>query len=271
MGDSTRRTPKGADDQKLMNKALIGVGLCLVAGVTGLACAGTYSAVSAMNRQSDEIIAAAQAAANAQKAEDEQPAVVPENMISKDDLPEQILWMLENDVHYDEYGRPVDKSGKVVDDPTTEVYDPARNAYFFENDGSPKAPFIETLPSGESVKNEENTLPSGSTGDVAAPGVSTLPSDTSNSSSSGTMSDEWWLDSNGNVRSGLQLDDSGRPFYTVQRGDWLIRVADRYGFDYKDVAKESGISNPSLILPGDVLYFPDKVSSVSDSRAPGRG
>jgi len=43
--------------------------------------------------------------------------------------------------------------------------------------------------------------------------------------------------------------------YTVQRGDTLSGIASRYGLDYRDIARENGISNPNLIFPGQTLQL----------------
>src|SRR5258706_14245743 len=56
------------------------------------------------------------------------------------------------------------------------------------------------------------------------------------------------------------------PSHTLRQGDHLSRVAQQYGFrDYKliwddpqnaDLKKKRG--NPNVLLPGDVLFIPDK-------------
>lgn len=274
----------GRDDQKTSNNVLIGLGVGLITAVTGLACAGTYSAINAMNRQSEEAILAAQQAVDAAKDKTGGDVVdVPEEPTTPavtDDMSDQLKWMHENGITYNEYGLPVDKDGNLVDDPTTEVYDPSREAYFFNEDGTPKKPYLEELPGEEDEKDpkptekpddgsdttEDNT-DSSKNDPVAPPEVETpeQPSVTEPETSG------WWLDSNGNLLSGLSLDDNGRPYYVVKSGDWLIKIADRFGFDYMDLARESGIDDPSLILPGQIIRFPDKTGSISNSTAPGRG
>lgn len=50
------------------------------------------------------------------------------------------------------------------------------------------------------------------------------------------------------------LDNAGKPgFYTVQRGDTLIRIALDNGHNWRDVARWNNLDNPSLIEVGEVL------------------
>jgi LysM repeat protein len=44
--------------------------------------------------------------------------------------------------------------------------------------------------------------------------------------------------------------------YTVQRGDTLNRVATEFGVSGDDIVRTSGITNPNLLLPGQVLVIP---------------
>jgi LysM repeat protein len=45
--------------------------------------------------------------------------------------------------------------------------------------------------------------------------------------------------------------------YVVQRGDWLMRIARRFGVDPGVLARVNNISNPNRIFPGQVLIIPD--------------
>lgn len=261
----------GEADRKTSNALLIGVGVGLITAVTGLACAGTYSAINAMNRQSEEAIAAAQAIANGQNGTGGETVDVPEQTPPSEDVSDQIKWMQENGITYNEYGLPVDKDGNLVDDPTTEIYDPSRADYFYNEDGTPKdlSGNDDTEPSDETTEpsDEGNTDMPGNEPvtppDVDVPGQVTE----TEPATSG-----WWLDANGNLKDGLQLDENGQPYYVVKSGDWLIRIGERYGFDYQDLARESGIANPSLIMPGQIIRFPAQTTGhVSNSQAPGRG
>lgn len=56
---------------------------------------------------------------------------------------------------------------------------------------------------------------------------------------------------------------SGPGYYTVKRGDTLIRIAFEYGQDYKDIAAWNGLANPSAIKEGQVLRVVPPVSGES--------
>lgn len=55
--------------------------------------------------------------------------------------------------------------------------------------------------------------------------------------------------------------------YTVQRGDILSRIAQRYGVTVSQIVAANGIANPSLIFAGQVLIIPAG-GSPSDPGAP---
>lgn len=44
--------------------------------------------------------------------------------------------------------------------------------------------------------------------------------------------------------------------YTVQRGDWLITIAARFGVSWQALAAANHLSNPSLLYPGMTLVIP---------------
>lgn len=50
----------------------------------------------------------------------------------------------------------------------------------------------------------------------------------------------------------------GPKTYTVKSGDTLSEIGARYGVSYMDIANASGIENPDLIFPGQVLTIPQK-------------
>ena len=51
---------------------------------------------------------------------------------------------------------------------------------------------------------------------------------------------------------------SGAQTYTVKSGDTLSAIGAKYGVSYQAIAKASGIDNPDLIFPGQVLTIPEK-------------
>jgi LysM repeat protein len=44
--------------------------------------------------------------------------------------------------------------------------------------------------------------------------------------------------------------------YVVQRGDWLSRIAQRFGVSLFSLVQANNIFNPNLIFPGQVLVIP---------------
>ena len=299
---------------------------------------------------------------------------------------DQIGWMQDNKVVYDEYGLPEDQSGNLLDDPTTHVYDPARRAYFFNDDGTPKTPYIDDLPTTENYNPDENpvvvphvtpddghgtdpenpdnpvgqvpddgkvvnpdgsvtnpdgsvthpdgtvtnpdgtvtnpdgtvtnpdgsvtnpdgsvTLPDGSVvnpdGSVTHPDGTVTPAETGEPTNPTNPDDtnpdeestkpgrgertrpesEWWYEDNGNLLPGVQLDGNGKPYYVVKSGDALSRLGRRFGFNWHELAKVSGLvddeGNYKGLHPGDIIRFPDHApeqepTKVPDSKAPGRG
>jgi spore germination protein len=51
-------------------------------------------------------------------------------------------------------------------------------------------------------------------------------------------------------------------YYTVQRGDWLSRIAQRFGVTVQSIVTANAIANPSLIYAGQSLYIPCQVTVV---------
>lgn len=179
----------GLADERASNNLLIGLGVGLITTVTGLSAAGTFTAINAMNRQSEESIAEAeryQQELDRQKAEQDQasqpggngptgstsggddshysedPSTPPvtttpsqvDGMTREEflaSLPEQIQWMIEKHITYDEYGLPRDEYGSLMNDPTTTIYDPARWSYFFDEENQSKGPAPSELPTQSEI------------------------------------------------------------------------------------------------------------------------
>ena len=59
--------------------------------------------------------------------------------------------------------------------------------------------------------------------------------------------------------------ESGETVYTVQRGDTLWGIAQRYGTTSQELAQYNGISNPSLIYAGQQIKIPSAGSSENDA------
>lgn len=56
-------------------------------------------------------------------------------------------------------------------------------------------------------------------------------------------------------------------YYTVQLGDTLSRIAQRYNTTYKYLADVNGIANPNLIYPGQVLTISGAYSSNTNTES----
>lgn len=52
------------------------------------------------------------------------------------------------------------------------------------------------------------------------------------------------------------IDDNGILLYTVQAGDTLFSIAQRFGVSLDDVIEANNISNPDVIFEGDTLTIP---------------
>jgi LysM repeat protein len=63
-----------------------------------------------------------------------------------------------------------------------------------------------------------------------------------------------------NGQSSFQPSTKGAQ-YVVKSGDTLSSIGARYGVPYMDIARASGISNPNMIHPGQVLTIPGKTST----------
>jgi len=44
--------------------------------------------------------------------------------------------------------------------------------------------------------------------------------------------------------------------YTIQSGDTLATIAERFSVDIQDLIDANNLENPDLIFPGDVLTIP---------------
>lgn len=72
------------------------------------------------------------------------------------------------------------------------------------------------------------------------------------------------------IRPGQQViipAGSGAQSYTVRPGDTLSEIGQRFGVSWQSLARENGISNPNLILPGRTLSIPSGGSSNGSSGA----
>ena len=59
------------------------------------------------------------------------------------------------------------------------------------------------------------------------------------------------------IRQGDTTPPSGTTTYTVQRGDTLSEIAERFGTTVNELVRLNSIQNPNLIYPGQVLILPE--------------
>jgi len=59
------------------------------------------------------------------------------------------------------------------------------------------------------------------------------------------------------------MQTSCSAYYTVVAGDWLSRIAQRYGVSWQSIAAANGITNPNLIYPGQRFCIPGSSSQTT--------
>ncbi|QIB26950.1 5'-nucleotidase C-terminal domain-containing protein [Caloranaerobacter azorensis] len=56
--------------------------------------------------------------------------------------------------------------------------------------------------------------------------------------------------------------DTNPKTYTVKSGDVLWKIAESYGFDWKEIAKYNKLKNPHLIFPGQKILIPSTIKRI---------
>ncbi len=62
------------------------------------------------------------------------------------------------------------------------------------------------------------------------------------------------------IRIPKNKEDNSKTYYTVQKGDTLWAIAEKFygnGEQYKKIADANGIENPEMIFPNQTLYIPE--------------
>ena len=277
MGAKTRKKSSMADsDFRTSNGFIVGIGSAVVAAMGGMCALGGYNVVSAMNRQSDETIAAAREYAakkragldpSASQQQGSVQGITEQEENAAGWTSEQIKWMQDNHITYDKYGLPVDEDGNLVDDPTTQDDETKRyvtdDGVVMDENGNVVNPNVKENPAA-SAPSQSNP--------VQNPTVQTVPEGTGANNSNNAASQSvvtpvtadaqgqrnWWQDENGNLLPGLELDENGEPVHIVTSVDCLIHLGERYGYDYMELAEYNHVKNPDLIYDGDAIRFPPK-------------
>lgn len=206
-------------DSKLSNGILIGIGSAFVAATGGLCFFGGKSAVNAMNNEAGEAIVSEIARLNSEREAAKQPesTPVPEDQWTTD----QMKWMQENHITWNEDGFPINERGEVVDDPTTAVDEIAKWEALLEE---------RNRPADEPEPTPEPTA-------TPAP----LPEKPA------------WCYNNPLI----SIDEDGRLYYVTKEGDTLAWIAKQTGFTPSELADYNGIDDANAVLPaGTRIYFP---------------
>jgi N-acetylmuramoyl-L-alanine amidase len=58
------------------------------------------------------------------------------------------------------------------------------------------------------------------------------------------------------IQEAYPTGQTEQPFHKVQAGDTLSSIARRYGYTVAELAKQNNIADPSLIHPGQIIWFP---------------
>lgn len=85
------------------------------------------------------------------------------------------------------------------------------------------------------------------------------------------MSKKWILASIAALMIGLGAATAQEASYTVQRGDNLTRIAQRYNVTVQAIITRNNLTNPSRVLPGQVLIIPTGALQPLQPTAPGTG
>lgn len=148
----------------------------------------------------------------------------------------QLIWAQENRITWNELGYPVDASGHVVDDPTTDIDERVRASL-----GS----------SDENVSSD--------TGFGSADADIMTPSHSADTTPAADQNPE------------NHISSGSRGSYTIQQGDTLWDISQRTGYTVADLANVNQISDPNVIFTGTRLVFPTGLYSTGSSEIPGLG
>lgn len=207
------------------NQILTSVGCLFVIGVSIFSVMGTKMAVNSINRNAQDALVYAQQQANnrqmnATSVIDDVELDVDTNE-SKQWSDEQVKWMQENHITYNENGEPVDEDGNVVVDPTVSA-----------KPSQTKTDSIADVTSSNknSNKNEESDK---------------TPIEKPETNTDWAAGKDW-----------LTQSDNGDYKYVISYGDTLNKLCGRTGFSLNEIVEYNNISNPDLIHVGQVIVFP---------------
>lgn len=76
----------------------------------------------------------------------------------------------------------------------------------------------------------------------------------------------WW---DGNEF--VQVDESGEPYYEVQKGDTLNKIGKMTGFSADELSKHNNIKSPYILYRGNIIKFPARDGETEIDRSKGLG
>lgn len=208
------------------NQILVCFGCAVVIATSIFSIMGTKLAVNNINRDAQDAIVYAQQYQHQKLNE----SVTGSSVVAATDTiidetkqwsDEQVKWMQENHITYNEHGQPVDENGNVVTDPT--VSDVQKS----------------------STKSSSSTETTSDTTDDVTSEIMTDSSDEPETNTNWASDKDW-----------LTQSDDGNYFYVVQSGDVLSRICKNAGFSLDEVVKYNNIKNPDMLHVGDVVNFP---------------
>ena len=211
-------------DSKVSNGVLIGIGSAFLLATGGLSFFGSRAAINALNNSATDDITTI----IAKNMPTPEPTVEPEPVLDDAWTTDQMRWMQENHITWNEEGFPINERGDVVDDPTTAVNEVERWEELQARRNQPEQP-------------EPTPEPT--------PTPKPLP-----------QKPAWCRDNDM-----IEIDEDGRLYYVVKDGDTLAWIAKQTGFTVGELADYNGIDDANApLVPGTRIYFPLSGPTISE-------
>lgn len=227
------------------NQILTSVGCLFVIGAAAFSVMCTKFAINSINRDAQDAIVYAQQQVNNDSTVNRKKdnvntkadTTVTDDIYDDTDVKnqwsdEQIKWMQENHIRYNEYGQPVDENGNIVVDPTVQVTD----------DDVSVSDEVSVVPndklSSDDISDEDITVD-----DVSV--SETIPAKKPETNTDWVSGKDW-----------LTQSDNGDYEYVVQRGDTLSELCKDAGFSLEEIIEYNQIANRNIIRVGQTIRFP---------------
>lgn len=221
------------------NQILTSVGCLFVVGVAAFSIMGTKFAINNINRDAQDAIVYAKQQANNNSTNNHNDDVVKnENNTDKTDdknqwSDEQITWMQENHIRYNEYGQPVDENGNIVVDPTVPAI----------NDDISVSHEVSDVPTDDDSISDDTFDENIPMNDVSI--SETISAEKPETNTDWVLGKDWLIQS-----------DNGDYEYVVRYGDTLGKLCKTAGFSLEEIIEYNQIVNPDIIHVGQTIRFP---------------